>query len=445
MAAAGVLLATIDASIVNIALPTISDYFQTSVQTTAWVTISYLLVVTAFLLVFGRLSDVYGQKLVFISGMIVFTIGSGLCVLSASIGQLIAFRAFQGLGAAMIMSNTPAIVTNAFPAEQRGTGLGAIGSVVSVGLMLGPPLGGMLIHYFGWHYIFAVNLPVGILGTIFSLKILKEHRADSSGKPFHPMDSLLWILSVTSFVLIFGIGGNSGLDYGRTTIYLVITVALVILFLKRQWRSEQPLLDPVLLKNRIFMLSSGAGFFSYMGIIGLSFMLPFFLEKSVGMSPLQTGKVLMAIPATTVFISPLAGYLSDKLGQRPISTVGLFVSTISMLFMSTLTNDSSTLRLVANLIGLGLGLGLFGSPNNSALMGSVDHKNRGSAGGILATVRNLGMVSGISIVSLVFNSALGRQLVGDTLKYSVAFKAALPVAVALSVAAIILSGLRRSV
>ncbi len=445
MAAAGVLLATIDASIVNIALPTISDYFQTSVQTTAWVTISYLLVVTAFLLVFGRLSDVYGQKLVFISGMIVFTIGSGLCVLSASIGQLIAFRAFQGLGAAMIMSNTPAIVTNAFPAEQRGTGLGAIGSVVSVGLMLGPPLGGMLIHYFGWHYIFAVNLPVGILGTIFSLKILKEHRADSSGKPFHPIDPILWILSVTSFVLIFGIGGNSGLDYGRTTIYLVITVALVILFLKRQWRSEQPLLDPVLLKNRIFMLSSGAGFFSYMGIIGLSFMLPFFLEKSVGMSPLQTGKVLMAIPATTVFISPLAGYLSDKLGQRPISTVGLFVSTISMLFMSTLTNDSSTLRLVANLIGLGLGLGLFGSPNNSALMGSVDHKNRGSAGGILATVRNLGMVSGISIVSLVFNSALGRQLVGDTLKYSVAFKAALPVAVAFSVAAIILSGLRRSV
>ncbi len=445
MAAAGVLLATIDASIVNIALPTISDYFETSVHTTAWVTISYLLVVTAFLLVFGRLSDVYGQKLVFISGMIFFTVGSGLCILSANIGQLIAFRAFQGFGAAMIMSNTPAIVTNAFPAEQRGMGLGVIGSVVSVGLMLGPPLGGMLIHYFGWHYIFAVNLPVGILGTIFSLKILKERRADSSSKPFHPFDPLLWILSVTSFVLIFGIGGHSGLNFGWATIYLTITAALMILFFARQRRSEQPLFDPVLLKNSIFMLSSGAGFFTYMGMIGLSFMLPFFLEKSVGMTPLETGRLLMVIPATTVFVSPLAGYLSDKLGQRSISTIGLFISTVSMLSMFALSHESSTLHMVANLIGLGLGLGLFGSPNNSALMGSVDHKNRGSAGGILATVRNLGMVSGISIVSLVFNSALGRHLIGDTLKYSIAFETALPVVVAFSAAAMILSGLRRSV
>ena len=445
MAAAGVLLATIDASIVNIALPTISDHFETSVHTTAWVTISYLLVVTAFLLVFGRLSDVYGQKLVFISGMIFFTVGSGLCILSANIGQLIAFRAFQGFGAAMIMSNTPAIVTNAFPAEQRGMGLGVIGSVVSIGLMLGPPLGGILIHYFGWHYIFAVNLPVGILGTIFSLKILKEHRADSSSRPFHPLDPLLWILSITSFVLIFGVGGRSGLNFGRATIYLAITVALVILFFARQRRSERPLFDPVFLKNGIFMLSSGAGFFSYMGMIGLSFMLPFFLEKSVGMPPLETGRLLMVIPATTVFASPLAGYLSDKLGQRSISTIGLFISTASMIFMFTLGHESSTLRMVVNLIGLGLGLGLFGSPNNSALMGSVDHKNRGAAGGILATVRNLGMVSGISIVSLVFNSALGRHLVGDTLKYSIAFKTALPVVVAFSAAAIILSSLRRSV
>jgi EmrB/QacA subfamily drug resistance transporter len=445
VAAAGVLLATIDASIVSIALPTISDYFQTSVQTTAWVTISYLLVVTALLLVFGRLSDVYGQKLVFVSGMIIFTLGSGLCVLSATIGQLIAFRAFQGLGAAMIMSNTPAIVTNAFPAKQRGMGLGFIGSIVSVGLMLGPPLGGMLIHYFGWHYIFAVNLPVGILGTVFALKILKEHRADSSGKPFHPADPLLWVLSVTSFVLIFGIGGRSGLDIGRATIYLTVTIGLVIMFFARQRRSERPLFDPVLLKNSIFMLSSGAGLFSYMGIIGLSFMLPFLLEKSFGMPPLETGKLLIAIPATTVFVSPLAGYLSDKLGQRPIATAGLLISTTSMIFMFSLTHESSTLRLVANLVGLGIGMGLFGSPNNSALMGSVDLKNRGAAGGILATVRNLGMVSGISIVSLVFNSALGRHLVEDTLKYSIAFKTALPVAVAFSIMAIVLSSLRRSV
>lgn len=445
VAAAGVLLATIDASIVNIALPTIRDYFETSVHSTAWVTISYLLVVTAFLLVFGRLSDVYGQKLVFISGMVFFTIGSGLCILSANIGQLIAFRAFQGFGAAMIMSNTPAIVTNAFPAKQRGAGLGVIGSAVSIGLMLGPPLGGILIHYLGWHYIFAVNLPVGILGIIFSLRVLKEYRADSTGRPFHLFDPLLWILSITSFVLIFGIGGHAGLNFGRATAYLAVSLVLIVLFFARQRQSERPLFNPLFFKNSIFMLSSAAGFFTHMGMIGLTFMLPFFLEKSIGMPPLETGRILMVIPATTFFVSPLAGYLSDKLGQRPISTLGLFVSTVSMACMFTLSHQSSTLRMAANLVGLGLGLGLFGSPNNSALMGSVDHKSRGSAAGILATVRNLGMVSGISIVSLVFNSALGKYVVGDTLRYSIAFKAALPAAIAFSAIAMILSGLRRSV
>lgn len=444
VAAAGVLLATIDASIVNVALPTIADYFQTSVRTTAWVTISYLLVVTAFLLIFGRLSDNYGQKLIFISGMVVFTAGSGLCVLSLTIGQLIGFRVLQGVGAAMIMANTPAIVTNAFPAEKRGMGLGVIGSVVSVGLMLGPPLGGMLIHYYGWKYIFLVNLPVGIAGILFSIKVLREFKA-SSAVAFRVLDAVIWIAAITSFVFIFGTTGKSGFDLSSAIIYSILTLALVVLFFTRQWKSDRPLFDTILLKNRIFMLSSGAGFFSYMGMIGLSFMLPFLLEKTFVLEPLQTGRVLMVIPATTVFASPLAGYLSDRMGQRSISTMGLVVAVVSTIFFFQLEPQSSVLRIVVNMVGLGLGLGFFGSPNNSALMGSVDQRNRGSAAGLLATVRNLGMVSGVSVVSLVFNSALTGSIESEIVKYSVAFKAALPVVIIFAVTALILSSLRRSV
>ena len=445
VAAAGVLLATIDASIVNIALPTITDYFHTTVRTTAWVTISYLLIITAFLLIFGRLSDFYGQKLVFISGMSIFTIGSGLCALSPHISLLIAFRAFQGLGAAMIMSNTPAIVTNAFPPGKRGMGLGVIGSAVSVGLMLGPPLGGMLIHYYGWRYIFLVNIPVGIAAVLFSLKIMKEHKADSDGNLFRLLDAILWISAIVSFVLIFGVSGRTGFDFREAAIYSAITVVLLGCFFIRQWRSDCPLFNTSLLKNGVFMFSSSAGLFTYMGTIGLSFMIPFLLEKTFAMEPLKTGRILMIIPATTVFVSPLAGFLSDRLGQRAISTSGLLIEIISVSFLFQLDQQSSVSRIVINLMGLGLGMGLFGSPNNSALMGSVDHKNRGSAAGLLATVRNLGMVSGVSIVSLIFNSALEGQVAIEAQNYAIAFRTALPAIIAFVTAAAILSGARRSI
>ena len=445
MAAAGVLLATIDASIVNIALPTIQDYFGTSVQTIAWVTMSYLLVITVFLLIFGRLSDAYGQKLVFVSGMAFFTVGSGLCALSGNAGQLIGLRAFQGLGAAMIISNTSAIVTNAFPAEQRGMGLGVIGGVVSVGLMLGPPLGGIIIHYLGWQYIFLVNLPVGMAGLFLSLRILGEHRSDSEAKLFHPLDSLLWIAGVSSFVLVFGVSSRGGFSFVEAGLYTCLSLLLIAFFFRRQFKSARPLFYPFLLRNDIFMFSSAAGFFTYMGMMGVSFMLPFLLEKSMGLPPLQTGKILMTVPATTVFASPLAGFLSDKFGQRPISTAGLgiWVASVAALFM--FTPETSTVTIILNLVGLGVGLGLFGSPNNSALMGSVDVKTRGSAAGILATVRNLGMVSGIGIVSLIFNSRLETQLANVQVTYSDAFRHALPAVLGFSLVAMVMSSLRRSV
>ncbi len=444
VAATGVLLSTIDASIVNIALPTISDYFHTSVQATAWVTISYLLVITALLLVFGRLSDIFGQKLIFTGGLAVFTIGSGLCAISGNITQLVIFRLVQGVGAAMIVSNTSAIVTNAFPPAERGKGLGMIGAVVSIGLMSGPPLGGIIIHYLGWHYIFLVNVPVGILAILFTMKILPEHKADHGARIFHPLDSILWIAGITALVAAFASSGASETGPLKIAPFLALCLALMGLFFYRQVKSPSPLFNPRLLKNGVFLLASFAGFFSYMAMIALTFMLPFLLEHTFGYTPFTSGLILVTIPATTAFLSPLSGHLSDKYGQRPIASLGTLIITVAICLMFFLDQNASIWRIVANLAFFGIGLGMFGSPNNSALMGSVDLKDRGSAGGILATVRNLGMVTGMGIISIIYNT--GIRHFGETdAAYSQAFSSALPVVVVFSLAALVFSALRRSV
>ncbi|OGC89585.1 MAG: hypothetical protein A2W25_14580 [candidate division Zixibacteria bacterium RBG_16_53_22] len=444
VAAAGVLLSTIDASIVNIALPTIGNYFKASVQSTAWATISYLLVITALLLVFGRLSDIYGQKLIFTGGLLVFTVGSSLCAMSQNITQLVIFRSIQGVGAAMIVSNTSAIVTNAFPPEQRGRSLGIIGAVVSVGLMTGPPLGGFIIHYLGWQYIFLVNLPIGVAAILFTLKILPELKADRSSALFHPLDSILWIAGVTVLVLAFRISGQITSLAGDMLISFGVCFIFLATFYVRQIKSESPLLKPSFFKNNIVMFASVAGFFSYMTMISLTFMFPYLLQNAFGMTPFQTGLVLVCIPATTAFASPISGYLSDKFGQRPIATSGAALSTIAIISMYLITADSSTWRIILNLVIFGLGLGMFGSPNNSAIMGSVDIRDRGSAGGVIATVRNLGMVSGLGIISLVYNAGVKSR--GESmLAYLGAFKAAIPIIAVLSLMVLVFSALRRSV
>jgi EmrB/QacA subfamily drug resistance transporter len=443
---AGVFLSTLDASIVNIALPTISDHFKASVQSTAWVTISYLLVITALLLMFGRLSDIYGHKPIFAGGLLIFAVGSGLCAFSSGIIELVLFRSLQGIGAAMIVSNTSAIVTNAFPSEQRGTALGVIGAVVSIGLMSGPPLGGFIIHYLGWNYIFLVNVPLGLAAVLLTLKILPGYKVVEKARIFHPLDPLLWIAGILSLVMAFRTSGDSSRIIRDVIIFIGISAALMAIFIIRQKRSQSPLFNPLFLKNGIFIFAAIAGFFSNMAMIALTFMLPYLLEHTFGKSPLDSGTILVTIPATIVICSPLAGYLSDKFGQRPVASLGLMISTSAIISMLFIDPSVPIWKFIMSLIAFGIGIGVFGSPNNSALMGSVDIKDRGSAGGVLATMRNLGMVSGLGIISIVYNASLKDMSdMTEVAAYGRAFNSALPVAIACSLVALVFSGLRRSV
>jgi EmrB/QacA subfamily drug resistance transporter len=444
VSAAGVLISTIDASIVNIALPTIGDYFSASVQATAWITIAYLLVITATLLIFGRLSDIYGQKLIFTSGLFIFTLGSGLCAISGTITQLIIFRVIQGIGAAMIVSNTSAIVTNAFPPEQRGKGLGVIGAVVSIGLMSGPPLGGMIIHYWGWNYIFLVNVPIGLIGIFLTLKILPEHKADKGAQIFSSLDSLLWIIGIIAMIAAFKESQGTVSFFLNLALFFTAGILLLWLFFVRQAKSNSPLFKADLLKNEIFLFASLAGFFSYMAMIGLSFMMPYLLQHTYAKSAFEAGKILVIIPAMTVFAAPISGHLSDKYGQRLIASLGALLSLTGISLMCLLKIDTAVWQILIYLILFGLGIGMFGSPNNSALMGSVDYKDRGSAGGVLATVRNLGMVTGLGIVSVIYNSGI-KNTGAEALNYLISFHRSLIVVIVLASAALVFSALRRSV
>ena len=345
----------------------------------------------------------------------------------------------------MIVSNTPAIVTNAFPSEQRGAGLGVIGAVVSVGLMLGPPLGGMIINFLGWHYIFLVNIPVGIVAILMTLKILPEYRANSGTGLFNLLDSLLWIGGVTALVFAFRVSGGFSTIAGEMGLYFVTCAVLLGVFYVRQLRSNAPLLKPGFFRNDIILLASVAGFFTYMTMISLTFMFPYLLQNTFRLSPFDTGLVLVVIPATTAVVSPLSGHLSDRFGQRPIASLGSILFTCAILSMFLVNQSSPVGQIVISLALFGIGLGMFGSPNNSAIMGSVDIRDRGSAGGIVATVRNLGMVSGLGIISLLYNAGLKANTGSGSLAYLMAFRGALPVIVGLSAMSLIFSGLRKSV
>ncbi len=408
-------------------------------------TMSYLIVITTFLLIFGKLSDIIGQKIIFTIGLAVFTVSSLLCSLSASMMQLIIFRAVQGLGASMIISNTTAIVTNAFPSDQRGSSLGIIGAVVSVGLMTGPFLGGIIVHYFGWHYIFLVNLPIGALGIFMAIKFLPSKEQGAPKKLFHFLDALLWIIIIFCLVGIFRVLSEPNLNIAYLLTVIALFIFFIAVFFIRQLKEEIPLFNPSFFRNNIFLYSLCSGFFVFVSMTGISFMLPFFFERSLGLSTFNTGNILVALPASTALMAPIAGYLSDKLGQRLISTIGLATSSIGIALMFFVHQGASILHIIINLAIFGFGIGMFSSPNNSALMGSVDYKDRGTASGVLSTMRNLGMVSGVGIVSLLFNSRLQNMQESDSIHYANAFTWALPFILGFMLIGIFFSASRRSV
>lgn len=399
----GVFMATLDASIVNISLPTLVDSFQTSLATIEWVILSYTLVLTSLMLGAARLGDMFDKKKLYMGGLTVFTLGSLLCGLSPTVGWLIAARALQGLGATFMQALGSAIVTEIFPSNERGRALGVMGSTVSVGIAVGPPLGGLLIGLFGWASIFWVNIPIGILTWFIIRRFVPASKAVRKGQRFDAVGALILFSTMGAYALGMTMGQNEGFRTLPVLLLLGVAIAGLVTFLVVERRASQPMVDLSMFRNPLISANLLMGFLVFIVLAG-GFILPFFLQNVLGYSTQMVGLLMMANPIAMGLVAPLAGSLSDRFGSRVISLVGLVIMIFACLGMATLHQGIGPLGIVLRLIPLGLGFGIFQSPNNSAIMGAAPRERLGVVSGLVSLSRTLGNTTGLPLMGSIFTA-----------------------------------------
>ena len=398
----GVFMATLDASIVNISLPTLMTELNANFATISWVVLAYVLVVTSMMLGAARLGDMIDKKKLYMLGLAIFTIASLLCGLAPTVGWLIAFRAVQGLGAAFTQSLGGALVTEIFPPNERGRGLGLIGTTVSTGIAIGPPLGGLLIGLAGWQSIFIVNVPVGIL-ALYVVNRFVPSSTTRPGQRFDLAGGLVLFFTLATYALGMTLGQDHGFGSPQTLGLLAAAAVGLVIFIVVQNRVQQPMIDLRLFRSVLFGLSLLMGFLVFIVMSG-NYILPFYLQLVKGFSTQEIGLMLMANPILMGLVAPLAGSLSDKFGSRGISLAGLVVIVIGCLTLSTLKETTTALGFILRLLPFGLGLGLFQSPNNSAIMGSAPRDRLGVASGLMSLSRTLGSTTGLPLMGALFAS-----------------------------------------
>lgn len=398
----GVLMFTIDGSIVNIALPTLVQVFHTDFATIQWVALSYLLVVTALVLGAARLGDMIGKKQLYQGGLVVFTLSSLLCGLAPGVGWLIGFRALQGLGAVMISALGAAIVTEVFPTEERGRALGIIGAVVSLGVSLGPTVGGLLIGFSDWKAIFLVNVPIGIFASFVVARNVPSSTKNPAKQKFDWLGALIMTVILVCFSLGMTYGQNQGFGSSTTVMLLAIASLGLIGFLWVETRIKQPMLDLGLFRNIKFSLSLLTALLVFIAITGVIFVIPFFLELVLHYPTQRVGLLLAVSPVLGGIVAPMSGNLSDRFGPRIISLIGMLLMTIGCLTISTFDAQLNELGYIVRVAPYGIGFGMFQSPNNSAILGEVARERLGIASGLLSLSRTLGQTIGLPLLAALF-------------------------------------------
>lgn len=396
-----IFLATIDGSIVNVALPTLVRELQADFATVQWVVLAYLLTQSTLLLGVGRLGDMVGKKPIYVSGFVVFTIGSVLCGLAPTVGWLIGFRVLQALGAAMMLALGAAIVTEAFPPYERGKALGIIGTSVSIGVVVGPTLGGILLQSLSWHWIFFVNLPIGIVGTAMALRFIPAFRPKGRQR-FDYAGAITLCLSLLGLLLALTVGQQLGFGDSRIVGLLLVWLIFLGLFIAIESRSQHPMINLGLFRNILLSVNLVTGFVTFVAIAGVFILIPFYLENVLGYSVLRVGLMLAVVPVALGITAPIAGSLSDRLGTRPITVVGLISLVAGYLAMGTLTANTGLLGYILRLLPVGIGMGIFQSPNNSAIMGSAPREQLGVVSGLLSITRTLGQTTGVAVAGALW-------------------------------------------
>lgn len=392
-------------SAVVIALPEIARTFNLNAIVTNWVATIYLLAAAMFLVPFGRAADIYGRKHIFSAGIVVYTIASLFVALAQSAKWLIAFRAMQGVGGAMLFGTGIAILTSAYPASERGRVLGINVAAVYLGLAMGPFLGGILTSTFSWRSIFFLNVPIGIFIVALVWWKLKGEWAESHGERFDFPGAILY-----GFALALVMYGLSLLP--KTIGFIVAGAGIIagLVFLAWELMAKNPVLHVSLFwENRAFLLSNLAAFTNYAATTAGGFLLSLYLQIVKGMSPGKAGLVLLCQPALMTIFSPFAGRMSDRVEPRVVATTGMALTALGLLFFMSIGSDSSLLSIYCGLVLLGAGMGLFSSPNTNAIMSSVEKKHFGVASGMVGTMRLTGQMLSMGITMLLFALIIGQR------------------------------------
>jgi EmrB/QacA subfamily drug resistance transporter len=400
--ALGTFMNTLDMGAVRIALPHLEKVFQTGPDTVIWISLIWLLVGSGLMLTLGRIADTFGRKRLHTLGLSFFSLGLGLCSIAQSLIQLIVFRLIQALGAAMTIATGNAILTASFPSKERGRALGIIGAVVGLGLLSGPVVGGFFLDLLGWRSIFYLRLPFGIISVAMSWVLLKEQLSPKREEKFDLLGAITLFFALTCLLTAVNRGQSLGWFSPWVLSLGVVGVLLLFFFLVAEWRAAHPVLDLSLFWSRLFSAVSASHVFFYMSTVVVTFLMPFYLIQGLSFNASKTGLLLVTIPAMALVVSPLSGRLSDKLGTLFLCASGLALVSVGLFLLSGLGTDASIGDIVLYLVIVGLGMGLFTSPNTSAIMGSVTSERLGSASAMVGTLRQLGMSVGLAIAGSVF-------------------------------------------
>jgi EmrB/QacA subfamily drug resistance transporter len=411
-------------SAINIALPAIGKEFKADAVMLSWVATSYLLAAAVGMVPFGRLADIYGRKKIFLWGQILLLIASLLSAIAVSTPMLIIFRIFQGIATAMVFATGIAILTSAYPPEERGNVLGIVVAAVYIGLSSGPFFGGWLTQLFSWRSVFLLNSIFGVFIILLIFFKLKGEWTGAEGEKFDFVGSIIY--GITILAIIYGM---SILPRMISFGLLIFGVVALVAFVKWERKVQSPVLEVSLfIENRTFSFSCLAALISYSATFAVIFLLSLYLQYIKNLTPQMAGLVLAAQPIIMAVFSPEAGRLSDRVEPRIIATLGMVVTTLGLLLLIFLDNNTSLAFIVITQMVLGLGFALFSSPNMNAIMGSVEKRFYGIASGSVGTMRLLGQMLSMGIATLILALFIGRAQI--TPVYFPAFIKSLKVAMA---------------
>lgn len=389
-------------SAINVALPSIGEEFAADAILLGWIPTSFLLAAAVFTVPFGRISDIYGMKKVFSAGVALFTVSSLLSAVAPSAVLLIFFRVLQGIGGAMIFVTGLAIISSVYPTHQRGWAIGINIAAIYIALSLGPVIGGVMTQHLGWRSLFWAMIPLGVIILAITGLRLKSEWAECRGERFDLKGSIGY-----GIVLVMVIYGFSILPSLPGIALVLAGIAGFAGFLVFEFRVESPVLNVWLFQNKTFALSNLAALFNYSATFAVVFLLSLYLQYIKGLDPQSAGLILVAQPVVMAVFAPIAGRLSDRILPQKLASLGMALSTIGLLTFAFITAETSIARISGGLVLLGLGFGLFSSPNTSAIMGSVERRLYGVASAMVSTMRLLGQMLSMGLTMMVFALFIG--------------------------------------